>query len=74
LEETRELVRVRGKRVLFWGKVQRTDQRTRVEPRANPERPSEELNYFGFFSRGEPEPAWRTRGFYEPSLSLDRQD
>jgi hypothetical protein len=52
-EESRETTRTRSKRVLAWGKVQRTAKRTQIEMRASHERSSEEPKYFSFPSEGE---------------------
>jgi hypothetical protein len=51
-EESRELAKTRGKRVIYWGKMQRPVKRTRIEPNLSPESsPSPER------SNGKPDPS-----------------
>jgi hypothetical protein len=74
-EESRKAARrEKGKRVMTWGKVQRTAKRTRCELRASLVRPSEKPKYFGFLNGREVDCTKRTGGFYESGLSLDRRE
>jgi hypothetical protein len=63
-EESCELARSRGTRVVYWDKVRRTTKRTRIEPSPSPERPKVEPDLSGYESDREMGSLKRTRGFW----------
>jgi hypothetical protein len=72
-EESRESNKVKGKRVVAWGKMRRTAKRTRVEMMVSPERTNKEPECSSYpHSRGM-DYTMRTRRFYEAGLSPDRR-
>jgi hypothetical protein len=74
-EESREAAKtMSGKVIMAWGKVCRIARRTKSEMRVSPERPSRELENFGYLNSRDVDFTKRIGGFYEPSLSPDRHD
>jgi hypothetical protein len=69
-EESRELAKMKGKRIVACGKVRRTTKRTQVEMRASPERPSREPESSSYPHDGEIDSTKKTGGFYDTVLAM----